>query len=343
MILSLFAGCGGLDLGFEQAGFKTGLAYDIRPYSVSSWNQNRPDNPVGRAADINQLTLAALDEHFGGPFKPTGVIGGPPCQSFSRGNSSKSENDPREKLVARYFSICLKLHRRSPLDFIMMENVQELASATYENILNAQIEKLKRAKFSVHFEVLDAADFGVPQFRKRLILVAFNKVKFSNLVWSAPTGTQENRMTVKDAIGGLKHPVFFSREIVPSEIPVHPNHWCMMPRSNKFFNGTLKQGEKFGRSFKTLEWSRPSNTVSYGHREVHVHPSGKRRLSIYEAMLLQGFPKSFVLNGNLSQQVTQVSEAVPPPLAFMIAKSIREQIKGSSSSQTASEEIAEAA
>jgi DNA (cytosine-5)-methyltransferase 1 len=66
----------------------------------------------------------------------------------------------------------------------------------------------------------------------------------------------------------------------------------------------------------------PSPTIAFGHREIHIHPTGKRRLSIYEAMLLQGFPAEFVLKGNLTQQVEQVSNAVPPPLAEAIAQAI---------------------
>jgi adenine-specific DNA glycosylase len=92
----------------------------------------------------------------------------------------------------------------------------------------------------------------------------------------------------------------------------------MFPRSNKFgHSGTVQ-----GRSFHRLSWNKPSRTVAYGHREIHVHPNGRRRLSILEAMLLQGFPQRYKLAGNLSQQVTQVSNAVPPPLARSIARSI---------------------
>ncbi len=325
MILSLFSGCGALDLGFEQAGFETSLAYDIRPFAVATWNHNRPKNQVANVADITKLSLGDMDKDFGQTFCPKGVIGGPPCQSFSRANSSKKENDPREKLVGRFFEIALELHERSPLQFIMMENVQELSNSTYGSILNEQIELLVDAGFSVHWEKLDAVNYGVPQFRKRLILVAYNSNCFPELQWSPPPGTSFV-YDVKSAIGSLEAPAFFERNLSVEQIPVHPNHWCMKPKSKKFHDGSLGPGIKFGRSFKTLSWDKPSYTVSYGNREVHVHPSGKRRLSVYEAMLLQGFPQSFVITGNLSQQITQVSEAVPPPLAKSIACGIKDAI-----------------
>lgn len=347
MILSLFSGCGGLDLGFERAGFVTGLAYDVRPFSISSWNRNRSSNPAGRVADITQLRIDDLDRDFGGLFRPSAVIGGPPCQSFTNANSWKQDNDPRERLVGSFFDLALEVHRkRGPLDFIVMENVRELSNDKYGHILKAQIKRLQRYGFSVRYEVLDAADYNVPQRRKRLFLVAYNGKKFPRRQWQLPRKSPR-KPTVGDAIKHLSSPVYFSREVNKSDIPVHENHWCMTPKSRKFFDGSLAPGKTFGRSFKTLSWDEPSYTVSYGNREVHVHPSGRRRLSVYEALLLQGFPKRFTLDGNLSQQITQVSEAVPPPLAHAIARSVKAQLYAdatpSAVSETSSSSNAEAA
>ena len=92
----------------------------------------------------------------------------------------------------------------------------------------------------------------------------------------------------------------------------------MRPRSGKFLNGAGSTG----RSFRKLTWTKPSWTVASGHRELHVHPSGSRRVSILEAMLLQGFPKKYRLLGSLSSQVSQVSNAVPPPVAAAIGKEL---------------------
>lgn len=90
--------------------------------------------------------------------------------------------------------------------------------------------------------------------------------------------------------------------------------------------GALVPGNGNGRSFKTLHWDRPSLTVAYGHREVHIHPGCHRRLSVFEAMRLQGFPDSYELLGNMSEQYSQVSEAVPPKLAQVVAQSVSEAI-----------------
>src|SRR6185295_6986267 len=103
--------------------------------------------------------------------------------------------------------------------------------------------------------------------------------------------------------------------------PIHPNHWTMQPKSERFLNPGAARTD--ARSFKRLDWEQASPTVAFGHREIHVHPSGRRRLSIHEAMRLQGFPFEFVLEGNLSEQVEQVSNAVPPPLARSVARAVK--------------------
>lgn len=322
MLLSLFSGCGGLDLGFEQSGYTTGLSYDIRPFSIQSWNRNRPHNQVGHVEDIRALTLDLMDRDHRGPFQPSGVIGGPPCQSFTNANSRKRADDPRAELLPRFFEVAMELHARSPLDFVVMENVPELATARYCELLDTQVKILQKAGFICAQRILNAHDYGVPQNRKRLFVVALNKLKFGSTKWEAPEPLKE-RSNVRDAIFGLPTPTFFTRGLSPRDIKFHENHWCMTPKSKKFGTNQLVPGKGIGRSFKMLDWAKPSFTVSYGNREVHVHPNGKRRLSVHEAMLLQGFPESFVLEGNLSQQITQVSEAVPPPLAAAIANSIR--------------------
>ena len=122
-------------------------------------------------------------------------------------------------------------------------------------------------------------------------------------------------------IGSLPDPAFFARDLDKSTIPYHENHWTMRPVSKRFSRpgGPVRAG----RSFRRLEWDKPSPTVAYGHREIHVHPNGHRRLSIFEAMRLQGFPNEFVLEGTLSSQVEQVSNAVPPPLAQSLAEAIK--------------------
>lgn len=322
-LLSLFCGSGGLDLGFHQAGFVTSLAYDKRKDSLASWSRSFP-NGKAIEQDIFDLSIEKLDADFGGEFAPIGVIGGPPCQGFSLANRYGGLHDPRNKLVHRFFDIALSLHRRNRLNFIVMENVPALAGSRGGDILEIEQKRLEEEGFFVSMATLDAVDYQVPQHRKRLFLVALNK-DVTEAAWVAPEKSNE-RKTVRSAIGDLPNPVFYDRNLKDSDIPFHPNHWCMTPKSSKFNTGELTQGFVGKRSFKTLSWDKPSYTASYGNREVHVHPSCTRRLSVLEAMILQGFPTNTVLQGSLSSQVKQVSEAVPPPLALAVANSIVAQV-----------------
>ncbi|KAA3499067.1 DNA cytosine methyltransferase [Rhizobium rhizogenes] len=322
VILSLFCGSGGLDLGFHEAGFHTALGYDKRVDSLASWSKSFPD---GKAVeqDIFSLSLDKIDADYGDEFAPVGVIGGPPCQGFSLANRYGGQHDPRNQLVHRFFDIALSLHKRNPLRFIVMENVPALAGSRGGDILTSETVRLEKCGFFVTITTLDAVDYDVPQNRKRLFLVALN-TDFSHSEWVAPERSNE-RKTVRLAIGDLPEPTFYNRLLKDGDIPFHPNHWCMTPKSSKFSSGELTQGFVGKRSFKTLSWDKPSYTASYGNREVHIHPSCTRRLSVFEAMILQGFPRETVLQGSLSSQVKQVSEAVPPPLAYAVARSIVSQ------------------
>ncbi|MEA3000890.1 MAG: (cytosine-5)-methyltransferase 1 [Sphingomonadales bacterium] len=325
MLLSLFCGCGGLDIGLEKAELRVGLAYELRGSAVRSYNRNLGDGNVARVGDVRSLTLAKLDEDFGSVFQPRGVVGGPPCQSFSRANALRKAPDARSELVREFFSLALALHRRCELDFIIMENVPEVEQADGGRLLERELNRLRRAGFSVRKMHLNAINFGVAQSRERLFVTAVNRNKAAGTLRSPPI--DKERRTVWDAIGGLPEPIHFA-EVAKAGAPIHPNHWCMTPRSRRFSDGSLTPGYSRGRSFKTLAWDQPSPTVSYGHREVHVHPNCRRRLSVYEAMLLQGFPADVILDGTLSDQLSQVSEAVPPPLAEQVALAVTSALTG---------------
>lgn len=330
-LLSVFCGAGGLDLGFEQAGYNVSLAFDIRPDAVLSYNANRPIlRQSAHCADIRELTLQKLDGLAGGKFEPIGIVGGPPCQSFSRANKSPIENDPRHELPFVYSRLIDELNKRKKLHFFVLENVVGLREVPHNDHFASLKVRFNEIGFNVFELVLDARDYGVPQKRERLILVGLNKTIYPNAVWSRPSNLNfpPDTLTVRHAFKGLPEPIAFKRGISAAEIPFHPNHWCMAPKSIKFSTpGALVEGRRGNRSFKTLSWDQPSITVAYGHREVHIHPNCTRRLSVFEAMRLQGFPDAYELKGSLTSQITQISEAVPPPMAKAVAASIERLLK----------------
>ena len=329
MLLSLFCGAGGLDLGFETAGFSIGLAFDKKRDSVNSYNHNRIADPHAHCEDVRDLTVARLDELWGSSFAPDGVIGGPPCQSFSQANRSVSDDDPRHELPLVYARLVRSLNERSPLKFIALENVPGLNNRKNLHHLVALEDHLRETGFTLFRAELNSKDYQTSQSRRRLFVIGINTAVLPGSIWQAPPPTtiSAESVTVAAAIGDLPHPVFFDRGKMPDVFPVHQNHWCMKPKSRRFTSpGLLTPGDSRHRSFKTLAWDKPSLTVAYGNREVHVHPECQRRLSVFEAMLLQGFPESYELLGSMSSQIAQVSEAVPPRLAEAVALSIHRAI-----------------
>lgn len=320
-VVSLFSGAGGLDLGFRNAGFEVAFAVDNSKWAIKTHKRNFPETSA-IAADLVELgpdgvlrnVMDLID-----PGQAIGVIGGPPCQGFSRANTNSRADDPRNDLAFLYLDIVGILKSQYDVQFALFENVEGIRDAKHQSAFGSLLSRFAELGFHAEVQECAALDFGVPQTRRRVIVSAFSHRKAADAF--EPLTIPRSDLTVKSAIGGLPPPAFYSRSLTPHEIPHHPNHWTMRPVSQRFSDpGGVQNG---GRSFRRLSWDKPSPTVAYGHREIHVHPNGRRRLSIYEAMLLQGFPADFVLEGTLSAQVEQVSNAVPPPLARSLGEATR--------------------
>lgn len=320
----MFSGSGGLDLGFSRAGFTPILAVDANAAACRTYERNHTAVRVLRR-DLSKVPRNYVLERLAElptTVKPIGLLGGPPCQAFSQGNGHKRPDDPRALLPRSYAGVLRELNAAYGLDFFVFENVLGLRHKQHDQQFRVFKRLFSAAGFHIFQSELNAADFGVPQIRKRLFLVGLNRQKYPNVSFAFPTGNRSAKRSVRDVISNLPEPLFFRRGISVTEIPHHANHWCMAPRSHRFFNGSLNEGDLKGRPFRVLKWDAPSWTVAYGHREVHIHPTGSRRLSVYEAMLLQGFPPEYEFCGTLSDQIRLVSDAVPPPLAEALANSI---------------------
>lgn len=385
-VISLFCGPGGFDEGFRQAGFQTVFAADIDIPAIQTHRLNHPQADAmvldlsGEYAESviwNQLQARL------GKEAPIGIIGGPPCQSFSVGNSHKVKpttnqlalpldeggeitdeapveetepeqlEDPRDKLPAVYASLIshLQSRYRNKIHFFVFENV----CAIKNNPAYLEFkEGVRNAGFRVFETDLDAVNFGVPQFRKRLFIIGVNTelhprfAQLADFPW--PSGS-EHRLTVGDIFQHIHaHPVIANSGLLPDEVATvagHPNHWCMDPKSPKLRSQVEERwteaGKPYrvalldeqkpelerkmgGKSFKVLSLDQPSYTVAYGHREVHFHPEGHRRLSVYEALLLQGFPETYRFAGTLSDQIRLVSEVVAPPVARALGEQIQKEL-----------------
>jgi DNA (cytosine-5)-methyltransferase 1 len=312
------------------------LAIDSDEAAQKTYQQNHPSASV-HTVDLSRVDasgIARLWEESCPNTRPVGVVGGPPCQAFSVANARPRESDARRDLPARYALLLKGLNDRFNLDFFVFENVTGLLSPRHKDYYARLLKMFEDAHFTVWPSILDAQWFGVPQRRKRLFVVGLNRGKFGRKPFNLPDGRGDiTPVNVRQAIEGLPEAVLFKPGLQPALIPYHPNHWTMVPRSPKFENGLLKKQPVNGRSFRVLKWDAPSWTISFGHREVYVHPLGHRRLSVLEAMLLQGFPPTYQLVGTLSDQLRLASDAVPPPLAHGVALVIRDFVERATGSR----------
>lgn len=339
-IVSLFSGAGGLDLGFHQEDYEIAFAVDRMAAAINTHKRNFPRTTsvtadiTHRNAETGRLTVLDEVANTLTDGEAIGIIGGPPCQGFSRANPNSRADDPRNQMPTFYLEIVEALQARYDVQFVLFENVMGIRDAKHSVTFHSILSRFKELKLTAGVAEHSALDYGVPQTRTRVIISGFKSELAAGAFIPKTVSRTEVDLTVRGTIGHLPQPAFFSRSLSVDDIPTHPNHWTMTPRSKRFRGET--DGPAPTRSFRRLSWDKPSPTVAYGHREIHVHPTGTRRLSIYEAMLLQGFPKSFVLEGTLSQQVEQVSNAVPPPVARSLAAATSIALSEVSSSGQAS-------
>jgi len=332
-VASLFSGCGGMDLGFVQAGFRIIYANDIDKDAIKTYEKN-----FGLKVDRRSILEVPIDEIP----SAEGIIGGPPCQSWSLAGAMKGENDPRGKLFFYYANI-IKIKQPK---FFVAENVPGLVSSAHINSFKKLISMLGDAGYNVSWKVLDARDYGVPQERKRVFIVGIKKglgvsFQFPEPLYSkygmGVDGKHMKRwLTLRDAIGDLPEP----RPALPGNKPNQqleiPNHEYMVGSFSPIYMSRNRR----------MSWDEQSYTIQAGGRHAPLHPSScpmrkickdkweftgnyYRRISIREAARIQGFPDSFIfVYNNVADGYKLVGNAVPPPLAMAIAVSIKEILAG---------------
>lgn len=318
---TLFAGGGGLHLGLESAGIEVIVASDINEHAESTHKLNWPKLPFIRK-DCRALSSAELLSAARG-IRPNIMAGGPPCQGFST-IGDKLSSDPRNDL----FSSFLKLADDLKPEVILIENVKTI-STMYQGRYASWIKKqLHELGYNVHFNVLNAADYGVPQFRQRAIFVG---TKFDS-AFDFPAAThgpnsKNEFVTVGDVISDLK--------TKSDEIPNHIilNHSEKVVARYKLIpeGGRLPPPEElppairrknFGNTYKRLDRKTPSLTMVPGNNAFPVHPTLHRSLTPREAARIQSFPDSFIFTGDRRSQCILVGNAVPPLLGKALGHAI---------------------
>lgn len=326
-IISLFSGAGGMDLGFIKAGFQICLANDFDFNAVETYRYNIGNHIIRK--DVKELFINdKLDS-----YKDIDVIiGGPPCQGFSiAGNIGRTfKDDERNKLYKEFVRIVRDLQPK----IIVMENVARLyihnKGKTKEEILN----DFKEIGYDIEVKILNSADYGTPQIRKRVFFIGKRKDLKMKIEFPKPIYNEENYKTIKEAIGHFPKLISGEKCI---EIPNHEsmNHTKEMLEKMKYVKdggGREDIPEQFGeikgdvRKYIRYNSLKPSICITGDMRKV-FHYSQNRALTVRELATLQDFPENFEFIGTKISQQQQVGNAVPVKLAFAVAKSIKKMLE----------------
>ncbi len=356
-ILSFFSGGGFLDMGFEQAGFEIIWTNEfdktfaqLHAAGISSWRKSRGNGIKAEIFNTKSITDIKTDEIITEAFpngKPNffGIIGGPPCQDFSMNGSMKGFNGDRGKLTIIYFDKILELMPA----FFVMENVTGLTKRSETKEYLQKLLKRVEKEYFIDHKKLNSLDYGVPQFRERIFFVGIKKEYIDNeFVNQNILGNwfpfPINR-TYQDAASKYKwgKPERFGQKLIqPEGLPIElcvesclikPNQTNSIPNADEFFNlykpeselKLINEGETNRPSFKRLHRFKYSPTACYGNNEVHLHPYQHRRLSVREALRIQGVPDTYVLPPEipLSKKFKMIGNGVPVPLAREVAIALK--------------------
>lgn len=339
-VAEFFSGCGGTSKGFEMAGFDIVFGADIHRPSAETFLKNHNHATVV-LGDLKKISASKVKEILGSNFVDV-TIAGVPCQGFSLNNRKRIESDERNYLFREYMKFVKEL---SP-SVVVLENVSGMRSTANGAFVDAIERAMIDAGYpNVKHKMLNAADFGVPQLRNRLVFVATKEgMEFG---WPKETyGPKAKRpyVTVGEAINDLPYldPAENANEYdseprteyqkmmrskVGKKLTNHlaPNH----PENTIVKIANTKPGEPMYPKFKQrirLSWSKPSPTqVSGGIRPQFQfgHPEWPRGLTIRERLRIQSFPDDFEVVGGIVQGRVQTGNAVPPLLAKAIAQEIK--------------------
>lgn len=322
-LISLFSGAGGLDLGFHKAGFVTLVANEYDPHICPTFRANFPDVNLIEG-DIRNIDSKVFPENV------EGIIGGPPCQSWSEGGAKRGIEDPRGQLFHEYIRI---LRRVKPL-FFVAENVSGMLSVRHKEAVRSFLSAFEESGYDVHLKMLNARDYDVPEDRERVFYIGFRKdLGIDDFKYPEPV---RQKLTLRDAIWDLKD----------SAIPALEHNRtngdaCAIPNHEFYVSGF---SSIYMSRNRVRSWDEPGFTVQASGRQCQLHPQAPRmqkidanhqvfvpgsenlyrRMTVREVARLQTFPDDFkFIYNDVNDGYKMIGNAVPVNLAFHIAKQIR--------------------
>lgn len=336
-IIDLFCGIGGLSLGFEQAGFKVVSAIDMWNDAILTYNHNRTEK-VAKTETVESFNETELPELIK-KEKITGIIGGPPCQGFST-VGKRDVDDPRNKMYLEFY----KAVKITSPDFFVIENVRGMLTLNNGAFVKDLLERFgeKGLGYTINYQLLNAADYGIPQNRYRVFYVGIKGKKFS---FPAP---YDHKLTAKDGISDLEGSTNEKYGSAPQNSyqrllrgsckhPLNQDYTSHTEQTVSIISqvpdgGSIKdlpqdvwQVRKYNKAFERMGTFKPSNTIDTGHRN-YFHYSEPRIPTVRESARIQSFPDDFEIIGTRGSQYKQVGNAVPPMLAKVIAEQIKKTL-----------------
>lgn len=296
-IISLFAGAGGLDLGFTQAGFEIAWAIDNDADAVETYKKNLGSHAVlGDILDVDFLSVES----------PDGIVGGFPCQGFSVANTGRKVDDSRNTL---YLSFVRAVRVLKP-KFFLAENVKGILSLGKGEVFRHILDDFSESGYTCKYALVNSSHYGVPQSRQRVLILGIrDDLNPGDFEWPPSPTSKDSPPTIGKAL-----------EDIPDPDGEHDllNH--VYSQFKLKFNGYI--------SNRPVDPNKPSPTITArgdhkGGAMIIHHPSNTRRLTCREAAIVQGFPMNFEFVGSMTSVYKQIGNAVPPPLAKAAATQIR--------------------
>ena len=313
-----FAGAGGISTGLIKSGMRPIYSIEIMPQATRTYNYNIASKFGDEILDTRDITDDAVRADaikFLKKNKVDIITGGFPCQGFSL-SGSRVVDDPRNSLYIPMLEIVKAVKPK----VVIMENVQGLRSMLDGNVERKIVSDYKKAGYNISVETLNSADYGVPQQRKRVFLIA-NRIGKQNL-YPAPIKSKENYISVETAI----------KDLVSSKENIDFNHEFTKHRKDMITRiGDVEEGKSlykgYSDAWKKVVWDKPSPTVKENHGGVFLHPKVNRVMTPRELARLQSFPDDFIFKGSKKWQLVQIGNAVPPLMSKAIGLAITKMLK----------------
>ncbi len=341
--IDLFAGCGGLSKGFMDAGFDVIVGVDNDQAALNTFEKNH-NGAIGMNADLSKQETFDEIKRIAGERNIDVIIAGPPCQGFSL-TGPRNFDDKRNQL---YLAVIEMVRQYQPKGFII-ENVPGMATLYGGQIKDEILRRFRNMGYNIECKILCAADYGVPQVRKRLVFMGVRS-DIGHPAFPEPKIAPENYITCREALSDLPsrvgdlgqetdeytcEPKTDYQKMMRGNCEVLHNHVAtnhtqlvkdtiaLVPEGGNYKDLPPGWGEsrKFNEAWTRYHGNKPSKTIDTGHRN-HFHYEYNRVPTIRENARLQSFPDDFVFTGTKTQQNRQVGNAVPPLLGQALGEAL---------------------